>query len=78
MKQHEAICRKRELKFWFTCFLRYGPLNIENSHLSHIFMSTLFRERLMHLPLILFLTELWHLLDVSAVEGHGAVLAVLL
>ena len=23
---------------------------IENSHLSHIFLSTLFRERLMHLP----------------------------
>ena len=32
----------------------------------------------MHLPLILFLTELWHLLDVSAVAGHGVVLAVLL
>ena len=29
----------------------------------------------MHLPLILFLTELWHLLDVSAVAGHGVVLA---
>ena len=27
--------------------------------------------------MILFLTELWHLLDVSAVAGHGAVLAVL-
>ena len=26
------------------------PLNIENSHFSHIFLSTLFRERLMHLP----------------------------
>ena len=25
-----------------------------------------------------FLTELWHLLDVSAVVGHGGVLAVLL
>ena len=24
---------------------------------------------------MLFLTELWHLLDVSAVAGHGAVLA---
>ena len=56
----------------------YGPLNIENSHLSHIFMSALFRERLMHLPRISFLTELWHLLDVSAVVGHGAVLAALL
>ena len=32
----------------------------------------------MHLPLISFLTELWHLLDVSAVAGHGAVLAALL
>ena len=32
----------------------------------------------MHLPLVSFLTELWHLLDVSAVSGHGAVLAVLL
>ena len=53
-------------------------MNIENSHLSHIFMSTLFRERLMHLPLISFLTELWHLLDVSAVAGHGEVLAALL
>ena len=39
----------------FTCFFRYGPLNIDNSHLSHIFMSALFRERLMHLPLISFL-----------------------
>ena len=54
-------------------------MNIENSHLSHIFMSTLFRERLiMHLPLISFLTELWHLLDASAVVGHDAVLAALL
>ena len=26
----------------------------------------------------LLLTELWHLLDVSAVTGHGAVLAALL
>ena len=49
-------------------------MNIENSHL--IFMSALVRERLY--PLILFLTELWHLLDVSAVAGHGAVLAALL
>ena len=32
----------------------------------------------MYLPLISFLTELWHLLDVSAVAGHGAVLAALL
>ena len=32
----------------------------------------------MHLPLISFLTELWHLLDVSAVAGHGEVLAALL
>ena len=32
----------------------------------------------MHLPLISFLTELWHLLDVRAVAGHGAVLAALL
>ena len=32
----------------------------------------------MHLPLISFLTELWHLLDVSAVAGHGAVLTELL
>ena len=31
----------------------------------------------MHLLLISFLTEIWHLLDVSAVAGHGAVLAVL-
>ena len=53
-------------------------MNIKSSHLSHIFMSTLFRERLMHIPLISFLTELWHLLDVSAVAGYGAVLAVLL
>ena len=53
-------------------------MNIENSCLSHVFMSTLFRERLMHLPLISFLTELWHLFDVSAVAGHGAMLAALL
>ena len=53
-------------------------MNIENSHLSHIFMSTLYWERLMYLPLISFLTELWHLLDVSAVTEHGAVLAALL
>ena len=32
----------------------------------------------MHLPWISFLTELWLLLDVSAVAGHGAVLAALL
>ena len=32
----------------------------------------------MHIPLISFLTELWHFLDVSALEGHGAVLAALL
>ena len=32
----------------------------------------------MHLPLISFLTELWHLLDLSAVVGHGVVLAALL
>ena len=32
----------------------------------------------MHLPLISFSTELWHLFDVSAVTGHGAVLAALL
>ena len=32
----------------------------------------------MHLPLISFLTELWHLLDISAVAGHGAVLAMFL
>ena len=31
----------------------------------------------MHLPLISFLTELWHLLDVSAVAGLGAVLPAL-
>ena len=49
-----------------------GPLNIETSYLSHIFMSTLFRERLMHVSLISFL------LDVSAVAGHGTVLAALL
>ena len=53
-------------------------MNIETSHLSHLFISTLFRERLMHLPLISFLTELWHLVDVSAVVGHGALLAALL
>ena len=53
-------------------------MNIESSHLNHTFMSTLFRERLMHLPLISFLTEFRHLLDVSAVAGHGAVLAALL
>ena len=29
-------------------------------------------------PLILFLTELCHLLDVSAVAGHGVVLAAFL
>ena len=32
----------------------------------------------MHLRLISFLIELWQLLDVSAVAGHGAVLAALL
>ena len=31
-------------------FLSYGPLKIENNHISHIVMSTLFRERLLHLP----------------------------
>ena len=31
-------------------FFELGPLEIENRHLSHIFMSTLFGERLMHLP----------------------------
>ena len=31
-------------------FFELCPLNIENSHLSHILMSSLFRERLMHLP----------------------------
>ena len=55
-----------------------GTLNIEKIHLSHISVATLFRERLMHLPLISFLTELCHLLDISAVAGHGAVLAALL
>ena len=58
-------------------FFSYGLLNIENSQLSHIFMSALFRERLMHRPLVSFLTVLWHLLDVSAVAGHGTVLAAL-
>ena len=29
----------------------------------------------MHIPLISFLTDLWHLLDVSAVAGHAAVFA---
>ena len=32
----------------------------------------------MHLPFDFILTEIWHMLDVSAVAGHGAVLAVLL
>ena len=32
----------------------------------------------MHLPLISFLTEAWHMLDVSAVAGYRAVLAALL
>ena len=27
----------------------------------------------MHLPFDLILTKLWHLLDVSAMTGHGAV-----
>ena len=40
-------------------------------------MSPLFRERLLLLPLISFVTELWHLLDVYVVAGHGAVLAAL-
>ena len=53
-------------------------MNIENNHLGHIFVSTLFREKLMHLPFDFILTELWHLLDLSAVVGHGAVLAALL
>ena len=54
------------------------PLNIENSHLSHIFMSTLFRERLMHLPFDFIFSQIWHFLDVSAVARHGAVRAALL
>ena len=78
MKHLEGSCRKCELLIWFTHFFSYDPLNVENNHLSHIFMSALFRERLMHLPLISFLTEIWHLLDVSAVAEHGAVLTVLL
>ena len=32
----------------------------------------------LHLEQMLFLTELWHLLDVSAVAGHGTVFAALL
>ena len=59
-------------------FFELCPLNIENSHLRHIFMSTLFRERLIQLPFGFILTEIWHLLDVSAMAGHAAVLAVLL
>ena len=51
-------------------------MNFKNSHLSHIFMYTYVRERLMHLPLISFLTVM--MLDISAVAGHGAVLAALL
>ena len=30
----------------------------------------------LHVEHILFLTELWHLLDVNAVAGHGAVLSL--
>ena len=52
-------------------------MNIENSHLSHIVISILCKERLMHLPFD-FIFELWDLLDVNAVAGHGAVLAALL
>ena len=50
-------------------------MNIDNIHLGHIFMSTLFRERLIHLPCDFILT-FW--LNVCAVAGHGAVLAALL
>ena len=32
----------------------------------------------MLLPMISFLTEVWHFLDVNAVAGHGAVLSALL
>ena len=39
-------------------------------------MSASFRKRLIHFPLISFLTE--NLPDVSAVAGHGSVLAALL
>ena len=31
-------------------FFELWHLNIENSHLSYIFMSTQFRERLIHFP----------------------------
>ena len=35
-------------------------------------MLVIFRERLMHFPIdFLLLTELWHLLDISAVAGYG-------
>ena len=51
-------------------FLSYVPLNIENSHLCHIFMSTLFRERLMHLSFdFIFDRVIVYLLDVSARWG---------
>ena len=52
-------------------------MNIENSHLSHIFMSALVGERLMHLPFDLIFERVMAL-DVSAVAEHGAVLAALL
>ena len=32
----------------------------------------------MHTPFDFILTELWHLLDISAVAGHGAALAALI
>ena len=44
-------------------------LNIENSHLSYIFMSTLFRERLMHLPFDSIFDRDMALFDVRAVRG---------
>ena len=41
-------------------------------------MLIIFREKLMHFPFDFIFAELWHLLDVSAMVGYGAVLAALL
>ena len=45
VKHPEEIYSKlRTVSLLFIYFLSYGPLNIENIHLSHIFMSTLFKK----------------------------------
>ena len=44
----------------------------------HLLFDFIFDRVMAPFSLILFLTELWHLFDVNAVAGHGAVLAAFL